>query len=267
MPVEPEAPPWFTLVAVSPMITLTALNGTSSSSATIWPMAVNRPWPMSILPKKADTLPSALTAMKEASWSGISGGLVADACAWATLTPSTASSVIGAPSETTSAPEALRTERRENVAGLSILIMISSSAHHLGRALDRAHDVHVRPATALEAGERILDLGVARLLVAVEQRRRSHDPPLYAVSPPLLLAVGLRDRMRLLGRAEAGECHPLAVADRRHRRHAGADRLAVEMHRAGAALREPAAEVRVVEPDVVAQGIEQRHVRIGIDRI
>jgi len=63
MPVEPDAPPWFTLVAVSPMITVTALNGTSSSSATIWAMATNRPWPMSILPKKAETVPSALTAM------------------------------------------------------------------------------------------------------------------------------------------------------------------------------------------------------------
>ena len=63
MPVEPDAPPWFTLVAVSPMITLTALNGTSSSSATIWPIEVNRPWPMSILPKKAETLPSASMAM------------------------------------------------------------------------------------------------------------------------------------------------------------------------------------------------------------
>ena len=63
MPVDPDAPPWFTLVAVSPMITLTLLNGTSSSSATIWPMAVNRPWPMSILPKKAETLPSASMAM------------------------------------------------------------------------------------------------------------------------------------------------------------------------------------------------------------
>jgi len=39
------------------------------------------------------------------------------------------------------------------------------------------------------------------------------------------------------------------------------------MHRAGAALREPAAEVRIVEPDVVAQRIKQRHVGIGIDRM
>ena len=73
--------------------------------------------------------------------------------------------------------------------------------------------------------------------------------------------------MRLLRRAEAGEGHDLGVADRRHRRHAGADRLAVEMHRAGAALRQAAAEMRIVEADVVAQRIEQRHVRIGIDGV
>ena len=36
--VEPEAPPWFTLEAVLPMMTVTVLKGTSSSSATIWPM-------------------------------------------------------------------------------------------------------------------------------------------------------------------------------------------------------------------------------------
>ena len=93
MPVEPEAPPWFTLVAVSPMITLTRLNGTSSSSATIWPIAVNRPWPMSILPKKAETLPSALIAMNEDNWSGVSGGLVP--CACAAPMPSTVSMPIG----------------------------------------------------------------------------------------------------------------------------------------------------------------------------
>src|SRR5260370_3398519 len=39
------------------------------------------------------------------------------------------------------------------------------------------------------------------------------------------------------------------------------------MHRAGAALGEPAAEVRIVEAEIVAQRIEQRHVRIGIDRM
>ena len=75
MPVEPDEPPWFTLVAVSPMMTVTALWGTSSSSATIWPIAVKRPCAISVLPKNADTVPSALTAMNDDSWSGVSGGL------------------------------------------------------------------------------------------------------------------------------------------------------------------------------------------------
>ena len=43
--------------------------------------------------------------------------------------------------------------------------------------------------------------------------------------------------------------------------------LAVHVHGAGAALREPAAEFRIVQADVVAQRVEQRHVRIGIDGV
>ena len=55
--------------------------------------------------------------------------------------------------------------------------------------------------------------------------------------------------------------------ERRQRRDAGAHRLAVDMHRAGAALREPAAEARPVQREIVAQRIEQRHVGIvDVDR-
>jgi hypothetical protein len=39
------------------------------------------------------------------------------------------------------------------------------------------------------------------------------------------------------------------------------------MHGAGAALREAAAEMRIVEPEIVAQRVEQRHVGIGVDRL
>src|SRR3954447_8736882 len=269
MPVEPEAPPWFTLVAVSPMITVTALNGTSSSSATICPMATNRPWPISILPKKAETGPSALIAIYEESWSGISGGLVAP-CANACPMSSTVSSPIGMPIVTTSAPPALSIARRDNCAAFSCLVMVRPpSTHHRRRALDRAQDAHMRAAAAFEAGERVLDLGIVRLLVLVEQRRRRHDPAVDAIAAlrHLLLDIGLLDRMRLLRRAEAGQRHHLAVAHRRHRRDAGAHRLPVDMHGAGAALREAAARVRIVEPEIAAQRVEQRHVGIGVDRL
>src|SRR5262249_22090808 len=127
----------------------------------------------------------------------------------------------------------------------------------------------MRAAAALEAGERVLDLVLGWLLLLIEEGGSRHDPAVDAVAAlrHLFLDIGLLNRMRLLGRAKAGKRHDLAVADGGDRRHARADRLAIEMHRAGAALRKPAAEMWIVEPDVVAQRIEQRHVGIGIDRM
>ena len=174
------------------------------------------------------------------------------------------------PTDTTKAPAPLSTARRENVeslvhlghGGLPQPIIV-------GGALDRAQDAHVRAAAALEPFQRLLDLRLGRLLVVAQERRGGHDPAVDAVAAlrHLLLDIGGLQRVRLLGRAEARQRHDLGVADRRQRRDAGADRLAVEMHGAGAALREPAAELRIVEPDVVLQRIEQRHVGIGVDRV
>jgi hypothetical protein len=56
-----------TVEAVSPITTLTRSNGTSSSSATIWPMATSTPCPISILPKKAVMPPSGRTAIQLSS--------------------------------------------------------------------------------------------------------------------------------------------------------------------------------------------------------
>src|SRR5262249_590339 len=59
----------------------------------------------------------------------------------------------------------------------------------------------------------------------------------------------------------------LARIDARQRSDAGAHRLAVDVHRAGAALAEPAAEARALERKVVAQCIKERHLRvIDVDR-
>jgi hypothetical protein len=56
------------------------------------------------------------------------------------------------------------------------------------------------------------------------------------------------------------------LAEVRDRHHAGAHGRAVDKHRAGAALGEPAAELRAIELEVIAQHIEQRRVRLGLDR-
>src|SRR5262249_16006410 len=67
--------------------------------------------------------------------------------------------------------------------------------------------------------------------------------------------------------SKTSECDHFGITDGRHRRDARADRLAIEMHGAGAALREPATEMRIAQSELVTQRIEQRHVRIGIDRM
>src|SRR5580692_11753225 len=71
--------------------------------------------------------------------------------------------------------------------------------------------------------------------------------------------------MRMFGRTEAGKRDDGPVADVADRRDAGARWLTVEMHGAGAALRKAAAEVRIVEAEIVSKRVEQRHVRVGFD--
>ena len=110
MPVEPEAPPWLHVKAVSPITTFTRSKRTSSSSATIWPMATSTPWPMSILPKNAVTFPSGRMAIQESSSSGSNGGLPSPTpLVWARAM----GTVPGIITLTTRAPLAFRKSRRE----------------------------------------------------------------------------------------------------------------------------------------------------------
>src|SRR5262245_29908040 len=192
IPVLPEAPPWLQEVPVSPISTSTRSNATSSSSATICAIAGSRLCPMSILPKKACTRPLGRTAIHESSSVGTRLDLAAE-------TPCASDSSGGTKPDTTSAPAACRNSRRE-----IDVFMISSSRHALLRTLDGAQDRHVGAATALEAGKRVTQLGVARLRVLPEIRGGGHDPAIDAVAAlrHLLGDVGRLQRVRLLGRAQ-----------------------------------------------------------------
>ena len=79
--------------------------------------------------------------------------------------------------------------------------------HGLGGAFDRAHDRQMRAATALEAGERIADLGVGRARIFVEQRHRGHHPAVETVAALwyLLLNKSSLHLVRFFRRADAGE--------------------------------------------------------------
>src|SRR5258706_12227225 len=126
----------------------------------------------------------------------------------------------------------------------------------------------MRRAAALEPGKRVPDLGVGRLRLLFQERRRGHDPAVDAVAAlrHLLFDVCGLQRMRLFRRAQALERGHLLSCHGRERHHAGGHRLAVQMHGARAALRESAAEVRIAHLEIVAQRVQERHARDGVDR-
>ena len=66
---------------------------------------------------------------------------------------------------------------------------------------------------------------------------------------------------------QAFERGDLGALHRRHRPDARPDRLAVDDHRARAALAEPAAEPRTLQAEIVAQDVEQRRRRIDVHRV
>ena len=163
---------------------------------------------------------------------------------------------------TTSAPTALPNCRR---------VSFTARPGHvfpivLRRAQHRADDPAVGAASAQVLRQRLAHLGCRRVRVVIEQILRRHDHAVDAIAAlgGLLVDEGLLQRMRLVDGAEPLDRGDLGLADGTDLGDARAHRPAVEQHRAGAALGEPAAEFGAVQREIVAQHVEQR--RIGLRR-
>src|SRR3982750_4895289 len=100
--------------------------------------------------------------------------------------------------EMTSAPEVFRNSRRVS------MVMRVLLRHVALRALDGAQDGNMRTAAALEARERLAQLGIARLRAFFQERGRGHDPAIHAVATlrHLFGDIGRLQRMRLVRRAK-----------------------------------------------------------------
>src|SRR5690606_31863783 len=140
----------------------------------------------------------------------------------------------------------------------------------LGRGrLDRPDDVVITRAAAEIALEILADLLLARVRVVLEQRRRAHHHPRRAVAA--LEAVMILERLLDHAERSVGIGHSL---DRAHLRpfaveredRAGLHRLAIEMHRAGAALRRVAADMRAGKAEPVAQELDQERAPLDLAR-
>src|SRR5438034_10957938 len=129
--------------------------------------------------------------------------------------------------------------------------------------LDRGTNAGIGPAAADIARHRPVDGGVAGMGVLREQRRCRHDLTRLAVpalhdlegQPRLLYLLAGR---RFPDRLDGGDLLP---GGRGHWRDARANRLSVEVHRAGPAERHAATELRPGQADDIAQRPQDRHVR------
>src|SRR5690242_6768645 len=127
----------------------------------------------------------------------------------------------------------------------------------------------MRTAAAEIPRQRFFDLAVGRFGIFIQQGFARHDHAVDAVATlgRLLIDEGLLNFVHLLGRAQAFERSNRFILHRAHRSDTGADGIAVHDDRACAALSETAAEFRPVQPEIVTESVEQRHIGLGLDRL
>src|SRR5476649_2621226 len=134
--------------------------------------------------------------------------------------------------------------------------MVLSLSDVFGGVVDGGADPLIGTAAADVAAHGVVDVGVGGRLVRLEQRGGAHDLPALAVA-----ALRHVDLVRL-HRFDGGD---LLADGGRNRRHARADRLAAQVHGAGAAQSRAATEFGAGHVQVVAQGPQDGRRRIGID--
>ena len=83
----------------------------------------------------------------------------------------------------------------------------------------------------------------------------------------LLVDKGLLKRTGFVSGPEPFDGNHAAASDQRNRDHAGIDGLAIEHDRARPALSKAAAELGPIQGEVVAQHIEKRGLRLGVDLV
>ena len=138
----------------------------------------------------------------------------------------------------------------------------------LRRVVNGFADAQIGAAAADVAVHRRVDLGVGRRRVAGEERRGGHQLTGLAVAAlrHVELQPRLLQRMRAIG-GEPFDGRHLPRADRRDGVWQARGRGAVQLHRAGAALADAAAELRPLQLEDVAQHPQQRHFGRDIHRM
>ena len=123
----------------------------------------------------------------------------------------------------------------------------------------RRTNAAVSAAAANIARHRRIDIGIRRFGIFRQERRRAHDLARLAVAALryVLRDPGLLHRLADFAGTDRFDCVDLLSYDGGNRRYARARRHAIDMHRAGAALSDAAAELSTGKVQAVAQGPKQ----------
>src|SRR6266404_1117579 len=233
---------------------VTLLQSHSSSSATICARPVSVPCPISERAMRTTTVSSGRITT-HALTSG---------------EPSAARTTFGPngtlkPSARPPATEAELTmnSRRESFLVLS---MAFSSGLRLRSGVDRFAHLLEGPA-ATDVGDRCVDVGIGRIRLLCQERGCGHDHSRLAVAAlrHVVLEPRLLDPVERAFLRQAFDRHDALAFDLRHRRRARADRLAVDVHGARAALRDAAAVFRSGQSDLLTQHPKERRGCIDLD--
>src|SRR6266849_4895442 len=262
----PRLPP----VAISPQMrlrarfwpglthsTATFFQSHSSSSATNWASPVSVPCPISERAMRITQVSSGRTTTQALISLPALAAVAASAVPMkGRLNPSA--------SPPPAAAEPTMNLRRERLVALTrdIFFMVVSSGllRHVRRHVHAGADALIGAAAA-DVGHRRVDVGVGGVRILLEQRTGRHDLPRLAVAAlrHVELRPGLLHRVRARARQPFDRDGGLDAPDRHG---AGALHLAVDMHRAGAALRDPAAVLRAGQADLLADDPQER--RLGL---
>src|SRR5213594_1627304 len=212
----------------------------SSSSATIWARPVSVPCPISERAIRITTVSSGRMTTQ-----AVTSG--EPSCARTTLTPNGIFRPRASPAPTAVVP---MTNERRSIFGV-LVIMVSPlclrrGVNGLAHLLERA--------AATDVGDPRVDVGVGRLRLVLQQRRHGHDHPGLAVAAlgHVVVDPGLLDLVQDAAGREALDRGDLLALRRGDGQHAGADRLAVEVHRAGPAHGDAAAVLGAGEAGLLA---------------
>src|SRR3989441_4757672 len=225
----------------------------SSSSATICARPVSVPCPISDRAIRITTVSSGRMTTQ---------AVISGEPSWArtTLAPNGISRPRASPAPTVAEP--MMKERRPTFG----VLVIMASPLCLRRGVDRFTDLLERAAPA-DVRDRRVDIGVGRPRLVLQESRHRHDHAGLAVTAlrHLMVDPGL---LHLLQNAVGGQ--PLDGGDllayrRADGHHAGVDRLAVDVHRAGAALRDAAPVLGAGEADLLPDSPQQGRAGVDVD--